>query len=191
MPIDVNNAGLPKQVNQGYSKLWYCDADSSSIDLDVLKTTKDLRTVSWLKNAGGIFENSITAETDVEEGDVYRDDDGNIVDRADSTSTKTISAGLLEYATQKGLELMYDDAVYTVDSETGNVWVEGDLKPSNKFLVREFAVKNTIHRFIWPNAAHNSTVVEAEGGELARATISYTALSDSAGNAEYFAAIQK
>lgn len=191
MPIDVNNAGLPKQVNQGYSKLWYCDADDASIDLDTLKTTKDLRTVAWLKNAGGIFENSITAETDVEEGDVYRDDDGNIVDRADSTSTKTISAGLLEYATEKGLELMYDDAVYTVEAETGNVWVEGDLKPSNKFLVREYAVKNKIHRFIWPNATHNSTVVEAEGGELARATISYTALSDSNGNAEYFAAISK
>lgn len=191
MSIDVNNAGLPKQVNQGYSKLWYCDADDSEIDLDALKTTKDLRTVSWLKNAGGIFENSITSETDVSEGDVYRDDDGNIVDRADSTSTKTISAGLLEYATEKGLELMYADSVYTVDSGTGNVWVEGDLKPSNKFLVREYAVKNKIHRFIWPNATHNSTVVEAENDSLARATVSYTALSDGSGNAEYFAAIAK
>lgn len=152
MAININNSGLMKSRSQSVGWL---SAGPANTDLSsVTDATAELPAA--IKDIGSIEIDSIVFAENFEEGEVFLDQNGNVIDSADGTSKPTISFKMPEILSEIASKMVYDDAIVTDNGEGVITEIDGSEAPSNKCIIMNTRIKGKNYRLILANCSFAS-----------------------------------
>lgn len=192
MAIKTFLGGKSTPVLKEVGICWYAEATEAETLLTQVLETEDLETISGLTEAGGIHPDGITIEN--EEGDsgdveILRDWSGNkfdeVADEASEEGSNTIGFSILEVLNPNAMRLVYRNVVANIDEDDYVSEINGTAKPTDKFIVIEYAIKGNIVREVFPTCSFSGREsFTIANSELAAHGVNYN-IKDS-GHGDYY-----
>ena len=192
MAIQTKLGGKSTPVQKEIGICWYAEATEAETLLTQVLEVEDLESITGLTEAGGIHPDGITIEN--EEGDagdieILRDWSGNKYDEVagedSEEGSNTIGFSILEGLNPKAMRLVYRNVVANIDEDDYVSEINGTAKPTDKFIVIEYAIKGNIVREIFPTCSFTGREsFTIANSELAAHGVNYS-IKDS-GNGDYF-----